>query len=308
MIPTDFAKLVQHAETSGKRSLSQIAEQLGIPVPKLIDLTSSEFPSDALAMQIFKIAKVMPSDNVDWSLFVQTKQNATAWYKFVSPLVDSLEEASALSDMLRESPGTFMSDLVLMLKDVGLDFKPQPPQSSWRSTENTPTVTSPIKSLLISIIRNWHLMVELLDWAFHDLYVEENQKQVEKAMELYYLLPRLSLAHLDEDLIVGIGIDNNLLAEAIAKAQAEATELIDRIYEIGKTVKQTIYINYFDLLYVTPEELEYDSPRIKMPFSQQPVLQHLSLAERSTLSLLEQLIGTLIGRRPSSGDRKSTNL
>ncbi len=308
MIPSDFAKLVQHAESIGKLSRAQIAEQLGVPEPKLIDLTTSEFPSDALSKKIFNVAKVVPSDNVDWSLFVQTKQNATAWYKFVSPLVDSLEEASALSDMLRESPGTFMSDLVLMLRDVGLDLKPQPPQSCWRSTENTPTITSPIESLLISIIRDWHLMVEWLDWAFHDLYAEENQNQVEKSMELNYLLPRLSLAHLDEDLIVGLGIDNNLLAEAIAKAQAEATELLDRIYEFGKTVKQTIYINYFDLLYVTPEELEYDSPRIKMPFSQQPVLQHLSLAERTTLSLLEQLIGTQIGRRPSSGDRKSRNL
>jgi hypothetical protein len=155
-------------------------------------------------------------------------------------------------------PDVYVAHLITDLRDLGAKIEQQSPEVRSDGEDCEPT---PLECALYSILETWG---QLKDWSddtleFDDVSDDVDSELFEHTQELEWLTFDLALDHVETAELAAIGVNETKLNELVSKSRKEIKEHLRQICQIRTKHGLPITEDYFELLYLPPEDLAEQS-------------------------------------------------
>lgn len=296
--------LVDYVLQQTKLSQAQLARRLKVSRAQISKWKAGDYLSSDRTSELLTLAGLFDTSNPEWAIFAKTKENAEAWYAYVSLILEDVESGSTLKDAFQDMPELCVGHLITDLLHLGAKIESSAPSGIVVENENELT---PIASALWGILQAWG---ELRDWMdstlnFGDMTDDAEMKMMDAVGSLEWATSSLALAHVERNVLYKIGVEEKKLDDLIKKSTGQIDGYLHEICTVRTKYGLPITEDYFQLLYLPSDDLAeadifrpgYFGPEEKikayLPYGQRLILMHLEQSA-ALLRRLEEKLDVLL--------------
>ena len=228
-------------------------------------------------------------DDIEWSLLTKTPENAEAWIHFFQEYNSDYTDVYPCSN-LSDSPDVWVPSMLTLFDKIGIKLPETAPDpdSEEDISEFTTFVMKYIESYAAKI--NWY--------DVNITSINNDDDIIDEILELESWMTDLAIDHVNVDMLRSLGADLSKVREVVQEARKKIHDIIEAIVEGMVENGIPIMIDYFEILYKDPYEMDDDEmfSSADSPFGKDSMESKLPLFERTVLkqnNLLIKLIGEL---------------
>ena len=196
-----------------------------------------------------------------------------------------------MKDLFADEPEMYTWHVLETLCNLGATIDHRASATMWLSEDDFEL--TPLASALSSILKSWGQYRDWMNEAFElgDAIADFEFELFERPQDLGWCVFDLALAYVEKSLLIGLGVNKTKLSTKLMEARDEVLWRLYDICHIRTKHGLSIMDDYFQLLYVPPEELaEQVEPRLATraeSVSKETIMPYLPYGQRLILSRLE---------------------